>query len=84
MKRLRQRYLVIRRVPDAESLIRSLQGEFEGLRRIEARGTDGFILLRCTHRQLPAVRERLGALGLEVVGVSGTIKSAVRKFIRKD
>ncbi len=84
MKRLRRRYVVIRRDPaSAEPSLSLLQREFKGLQRVKLEGVEGFVVLRCTHLQLPELKRRLNALGLQVVGVSGTIKRAIKKFIRK-
>jgi len=78
MRRERRRYIVVRfehggivkRVGERSgcevSVVRELQ-------------PDGLVL-GCRHTDLPKVREALKELGVEVLGVSGTIRKAVRKF----
>jgi hypothetical protein len=38
-------------------------------------------ILRCAHLQLPTLRKELAELGAQILGVSGTIKQATRKFV---
>ena len=66
-----------------DRVLRSLSGEFNNLRLIEVKSVRGFVLIRCSHLQLQALKERLASLGIKVVGVSGTIKAAARKFVKK-
>lgn len=79
--RYRNRYLVIRVTTDVESLLKNLAGEFKNLKVVEA--TSDACILRCGHLQLPQVKDYLRSLGIEIIGVSGTIRRARRKFLLK-
>jgi len=75
MRRERRRYIVMRADPKlVEAVVQAT--ECEVIKRLSPDG----ILIRCGHLNLPAVKEKLTSMGCEILGVSGTIKRALKKF----
>jgi len=78
VKRERRRYVVVRvREEDVvREVCRRTGCGVSVVRRLQPDG----LVLRCSHVDLPKVRGALGEMGVEVLGVSGTIRRAVGKF----
>jgi hypothetical protein len=78
VKRERGRYVVVRGREEGVigEVCRRTGCGVSVARRLQPDG----LVLRCSHVDLPKVRGALSEMGVEVLGVSGTIRGAVRKF----
>jgi len=80
--RQRDRYVVIRASKaKLEAILENLSKRFTRLKLVEEADDAG--ILRCSHLQLSSLKECLTASGVEILGVSGTIRRAKLKFLRK-
>jgi RNase P/RNase MRP subunit POP5 len=80
--KLRRRYVVLQFEGDPEEvcgLLRPLVAHPEFLKPILRAGD--LTILRCAHLDLDRVREALGRAKIRVVGVSGTLRRARRKYL---
>jgi len=78
--RQRDRYVVVRfNKANVKAILEDLSKKFSRIKLVEETYTASIV--RCGHLQLPLVKERLSKLGVEILGVSGTIRKARRKFI---
>jgi hypothetical protein len=75
----RGRYIVFRINKAQAEIIKRLKGLSPGSKLMKF-GSD-ICILRCGHLQLPTLRKELAELGAQVLGVSGTIRRATRKFV---
>ncbi len=82
--KLRKRYVVLRFEGELEEVCELLRPSLaypDFLKPILRAGNLG--ILRCAHLDLEAVREALNKRKIWVVGVSGTLKKAKGKYLRK-
>ncbi|MCX8183817.1 MAG: Rpp14/Pop5 family protein [Crenarchaeota archaeon] len=95
VKKYRVRYLVVKtgNVPleERRKLVELLKNECEkhqpGFRFKVVRETSGILVAKCAHKAVPSVRSLLSRLAadqpsftFQLIGVSGTLKKAIRKF----
>ena len=60
-------------------LLRPLLSHPDFLKPIQQEGE--LCIVRCAHLDLEIVRKTLGERGIQIVGVSGTLKKARRKYL---
>ncbi|MBO3798129.1 MAG: hypothetical protein QXU11_09190 [Thermoproteota archaeon] len=95
VKQYRVRYLVLKMenvpIEERRRLVELLKNECEkhqpGFRFKVVRETRGILIAKCPHKAVPSMRSLLNRLAadqpfssVQIIGVSGTLKKAIRKF----
>jgi RNase P/RNase MRP subunit POP5 len=93
VKKYKTRYIVIEiKGPPYESheklnnIMRNIRGEEPDFHFKIVREYDGVIIVKCPHKAVPIFRTALKNLvntqGIKILGISGTLRKAVKKFVK--